>query len=342
MRAVISSIAVVGALAVLATAADAQNSPATNPSQKRQQKSATAQNKNEALALFRRGNALVKELLFAEAAEKYKQALELYEHPVTYFNLAIAQINLGQALDAYHSLERAMEQGPAPLGPDKYQQAESRRNALARQLAHLEVICDIEGAEVTIDGAPIFVGPGRLTRVLSPGLHQIVAKKSDYQTTDRQIVLAPGDSESIAMHLLRLDALTVPKRLMRWWIPWVIIGASAVTVAGAGYLDAKSSDNLEAYDRAFQERCPRFGCADSQIPDLERNRQRAENQQLGARMLYAIGLPALTTGAVLLYLNRERLVRRDPPSSTPLDATRWRVEPAWSPDAMGVRLRGHF
>ncbi|HWN68690.1 MAG TPA: hypothetical protein VNM90_13730, partial [Haliangium sp.] len=57
--------------------------------------------RRQAYALFIEGNAIIKNGLFAKAAEKYKAALDLWEHPAFHYNLGIAQMNLDQIIDAY-------------------------------------------------------------------------------------------------------------------------------------------------------------------------------------------------------------------------------------------------
>ena len=57
--------------------------------------------------LFLEGNRLFKIPLFTKAAEKYVAAIEKWKHPAFYFNLALAQLNLGQEVEAHENLKQA-------------------------------------------------------------------------------------------------------------------------------------------------------------------------------------------------------------------------------------------
>ena len=70
--------------------------------------------RQQANHIFQQGNALIREGLFADAAEKYEQALALWDHPGFRYNLAITQINLDQPIEAYESFRYAIRFGAQP------------------------------------------------------------------------------------------------------------------------------------------------------------------------------------------------------------------------------------
>ncbi|MEM9494322.1 MAG: hypothetical protein AAGC55_34570, partial [Myxococcota bacterium] len=53
-----------------------------------------------ARALFLEGNELSKQYIFDKASEKYRKALEIFEHPAILFNLAVAEVNQKQPVAA--------------------------------------------------------------------------------------------------------------------------------------------------------------------------------------------------------------------------------------------------
>jgi len=147
---------------------------------------------DQALGLFKEGNQLFEGSQHAAALAKYREALKLWEHPAIRYNTAVALINLDQPLAAFEDLERALRYGDAPLGADTYQQALTYRKLLLGQLAELDVSCVEAGAEITLDGQLLFVGPGEAMRRLLPGSHQLVARKPGFLTETRSLVLLPG------------------------------------------------------------------------------------------------------------------------------------------------------
>src|SRR5258707_466030 len=62
-----------------------------------------------AQARFMKGNQLFMVPLFAQAVEQYIAALSQWKHPAFYFNLALAQLNLGQDVEARDNFEQALK-----------------------------------------------------------------------------------------------------------------------------------------------------------------------------------------------------------------------------------------
>ena len=102
------------------------------------------------------GNRLFKVPLFAKAAEQYTAAIGKWKHPAFYFNLAVAQLNLGQDVEARDSLEHALHYGEAALGADDFKEAQKQLRELEQLLGRIRITSSTEGAEITIDGATLF------------------------------------------------------------------------------------------------------------------------------------------------------------------------------------------
>lgn len=262
-------------------------------------------------ALFLDGNELFKQGLVGKAAEHYRSALELWEHPAFHFNLGVSLMNLDQPIESHDHFVRSREHGPVPIGDDKYAQAEVYINLLRSQLAEIEVICAEPGADVAVDGRPVLTCPGSRRVLVRPGGHRLEATKPRYEPDIQQAVLGPGDGVRVTL------APQVPEYLAttrRWpaWIPWTVAGAGAALLVGAGSMDARSVLSLRRFDRAFDERCSGpLGCRPEEISGaLDGQLDRARIWQWAARVTYVAGGTALVTSSVLLYLNRERLVRR--------------------------------
>jgi hypothetical protein len=265
----------------------------------------------EANRIFLEGNELMREGLFLQATEKYQAALARWDHPGFHYNLAIAQINLDQPIAAYESLQRAVRHGAAPFGPDKLEQAQSFLTLLRNQLAQLAVSCDEPGAVVTMDGKPLFTGPGRARIMVLPGGHQLMADKAGRLPDTRQIVLSPGQRVRFSL-APRLPDYLVTERRWPAWRPWAVLGAGAVVMAAGGVVDWRAGVLFQRHDDEARRLClSQAGCAAGDIPaELHRQLQRAERVQLASRAVYVVGGVMLSGGAVLLYLNRERPVRR--------------------------------
>jgi hypothetical protein len=290
-----------------------------------------------ATRIFQEGNVLIREGLFTHAADKYREALALWDHPGFRYNLAIAQINLDQPIAAYENLLQATRHGAAPLGEDLYQNAQNFLALLDGQLAEIEVVCDEPGAAVTLDGKPLFVGPGQRTLMALPGGHVLMASKHGRLPDSEQIVLAPGQRARFAL------APEYPDRVLtvrRWpaWRPWAVAGAGAVVMVGGGYLDWRAEQGFDRFDRALAGACTGTrGCEASDVAaSAYAERDRARALQWSARATYLAGGAVLAGSAVLLYINRERQVKR---RGAPVDLA---LVPVLAPHFAGVSAHRDF
>lgn len=290
--------------------------------------------RDRAIAIFLDANSLLEDTLFGRAAARYEEALAIWDHPAFHYNLALARIHLDQPVAAYENLEQAVRYGPEPLkGQDRYEHALRYLELLRNQLAHVEVTCDEPGATVTMDGKPLFTGPGRHQGLVLPGGHQILASAPGRIPATEQLVLAPGQQVTIALTLQR-PARTVTVRYMPAWIPWASLGLGAAVLSAGGYMDRQASDALTLFDQDFNGRCPR-GCSEIEAPGFDGRLARIGREQTVARGLYIVGGATVMVSAALLYINRERVERR-----TDDDAIS--VLPMAGPDALGLTARMRF
>ena len=291
-----------------------------------------ASTQRAARQLFLEANVLINDSLFGKAVAKYKQALDLWDHPAFHYNLAIAQINLDQPVIAFGNFQRALRYGNGPLGPGKYKEGRNYLTLLQNQLARLEVICRTPGGKVTIDGELLLQCPGSRQIMLKAGGHQLVASKPDRLPRVEQLVLAAGQE---IQHVVEFEQY---KRVRRWptWIPWSVLGFGAVTIAGAGMVNWRASVRLSEAYAEFAEKC-RTECDESTQDELLGRLDRTETRQQVSFIVVGVGAVSVLTGALLLYLNRERLVRLQEDSAEAVT-----VRPALSLGGGQVSVIWHF
>jgi hypothetical protein len=288
----------------------------------------------QARDIFMEGNRLMAIPLFAPAAEKFEEALALWPHPAIHYNLAIAQLNLLQQVAAYENLKKAIAHGAGPLGKDEYRQAMEYYRRLQTQLGFVDLRCDDEGAEVRLDGKLVLTGPGSHEAVLMPGSHQIVASKPGYVPEAREIVISPGERIDVSMRL-RLPERVETERYMPAWAPWAGMGVGVALLSTGAYFDWRSSADLVRYKEDFSAQCP-FGCADVEAPELSDRGREIERGKRTAVGLYIAGSAVLVGSAIMIYVNRERVVRSKVRSFSSA------LTPMWSPHAAGLALTGDF
>ena len=291
---------------------------------------------------FREGNRLFRVPLFAQAAEHYKAALQQWQHPAFYFNLAIAQLNLGQDLDARDNLEHALRYGADPLGNERYREALAQKRELESQLGRIRVQCTTRGAEVSLDGKMLFVGPGTREVWVTADGHQLTARRAGYLPETRQVQVASGQLQRVEFRLSTLGDVSDSSRRWAVWKPWSAV-AAGVVVAGAGaFFHSRAARNFDDYDDRFlQLECVTEpissapGCTDGRISgDLRDTLNLANRQQAIAVGSYIAGSTAVAVGFALIYLNRPRLSGE---SASPPGLTNVQLSPLLSPGQVTVR-----
>jgi tetratricopeptide (TPR) repeat protein len=286
---------------LLATGAAAQNG---HDIERPWARGVTPDKQRRALDLFRDGNAALKESLFVKAAQLYRDALDLWDHPAIHYNLGLALVNLDQPVETYTHLEAALKYGAAPLDPDKFEQAQRYKALIEKQVARVDVRCDLDGAQVRFDGKPVFTAPGRWQGLVRAGPHTVVATKEGYLPTEQSQTMVGGDTRVFDLTLLRAEDLTEYRRLWPAWIPWAVVTGGAIVTGASVGLQLSAQSAYQAYDQGIQ------GCLDSVtggcIPSAELSQKRASGDALQAVAItgYVVGGAALVTGAVLLWVNR--------------------------------------
>lgn len=258
----------------------------------------------KALELFRAGNTLLKESVFVKAAEKYREALALWDHPAIHYNLALALLNLDQPLEVHEHLVAAMKYGVAPLDTEKMEHARTYKALVEKQLAQVEITCEETGATVSLDGKVLFTAPGRYEGLVRPGAHTFVAAREGQAPTNLSRTLPAGEKTTLALKLYTAEDLTRYQRRWSAWRPWAVVGAGAAVALAGGALHMQAKGSYEDFDTRIAQ-CG--GCVPT--PDVSDLRTRGDSQQQLAFGAYAVGGAAVVTGAILLYINRPQAYR---------------------------------
>jgi hypothetical protein len=289
-----------------------------------------------ALELFRAGNTLLKDSVFVQAVEKYRQALALWDHPAIHYNLALALLNLDQPTEVYEHLVAAMRYGAAPLDTEKLEHARAYKNLIEKQLAELEVTCDDAGASVSLDGALLFKAPGHYTGRVRPGAHTFVISKEGHAPTTLSRTLHADEKTTLALKLYTDEDLTRYRRNWSAWKPWALVGAGVAVAVTGGVLHMQARKSYDSFDTRIAE-CG--GCVPA--PDVSNLRSHGDSMQQLAFGAYAVGGAAAITGAVLVYINRPRSYRISPDEaqSPPPEAS---VAPLVGSGEGGIQATFHF
>lgn len=297
-----------------------------------------------ALLQFREGNERLNNGLFARASESYRKALTHWDHPAIHYNLALAQMNLDQPIEAYESLEKAIRFGPAPLEKDKFDHAKEYMLLLEKQIASIEVSCDKPGAKVTVDGKEVFVAPGSYKARVRIGRHTFVAEKQGYTTRINAPFIGPGEKFRIELKLYTSEELTRYSR--RWdatWMPYAVLGGGALIGAFGVGMELAARSSYNQYDTAVATcSTTNAGCPTS--GEITSIRDSGDTKKLVGYVAYGVAGATIAAGITLAILNRPKPYQIRPEDLQEEEDRRGAVSitPIVTPTLAGAMVHGHF
>jgi hypothetical protein len=296
----------------------------------------------QALTVFREANAQLNDGLFARASETYRKALEAWPHPAIHYNLALAQMNLDQPIEAYENFQKAIVFGDAPLAKDKLEHAKDYMLLLEKQIATIEVSCDKPGAKVSLDGKEVFVGPGIHKTRVRIGRHTFVAEKTGYSTRINAPFIGPGENFRIELKLYTAEELTRYNR--RWdatWMPYAVMGSGVALGALGVVFELSAKGKYNDYDKAVAAcSTSTMGCeTNSAITDL---RSSGDRFKMLGYISYGVAGAAFGTGVLLAVLNRPKSYTIRPEDLQAEQDKRVSVTPVVTPTMAGAMVHGSF
>jgi hypothetical protein len=260
-----------------------------------------------ALELYTLGNAEFAEARFAQALAKYREAIAFWDHPAIEFNIAVCLINLDQPLEAREALEKSLAFGADAIGPQAYAQALADRKLLDGRLAFVKITCREPHAQVSIDGTPLFVGPGSVEQVLRPGAHQVVAMKPGFATASESLFLSPGKQVAYDVRLVALSSETHLVRRWPAWQPWAVLGAGVVLVGVGEIFHSNALEEYDAYNRALATQCAK-GCTPTMLASINAIANIAKRDDAYSLATWSVAGVVTTLGIAGILLNQPRSV----------------------------------
>jgi len=291
---------------------------------------------------FREGNVQLNDGLFVNAVDKYREALQHWDHPAIHYNLALALLNLDQPIEVFEHLNKAVQYGADPLEKDKFEHAKEYLLLVEKQLADIEVSCDKIGAKVSVDGKEAFIAPGKFTEKVRVGKHTFVAEKQGYNARITAPYIGPGEKFRIELKLYTTEDLTRYHR--KWdnaWFPYVVLGAGAVVGLAAGGVELSAQSSYDQFNtRVAACNTAAQGCS-IDTPGIKSLRDSGDSKRMLGYIGYGIAGAAIGTGVVLLWVNRQQPYQVTPEQLNEPQAP-IAVTPIVSPEMAGAMIQGHF
>ncbi len=316
---------------VLALSGQAQAQEALPAPAEPMQQAASPHPSPLAAARFAEGTALFKQWHFDKAEEKFREALDHWEHPIIHLYLSRALEKQGRLIEAHASLQQALRPGTEALPPEDVQVAEELQKSLQSRIAQIEVSCDVPGAEVSLDGEPWFTGPGQQRRMMNAGQHVLIARKPGYFPVAEPVSLIPGKQTRVVLRMTA-DVVHVERR-WQLWQPWAVAGAGIAMSLAGELLRRQAASDYTSFKNAL-ESCQQADLC-QQVP-TRRLDSAVWKERAGTGALVAGGT-ILAAGLAGVLLNLPRSWRSDPAGGVDYELT-----PMISGDIAGVSARLRF
>ena len=159
------------------------------------------QTKSAAQAKLVEGVERLKSERYQAALDCFKEAYALVPSPLIFYDLGLAYLGLDDDPAALQSFDQFLSQAPqAPA--DKRHRAEAYRDQLRREVAIVELVADVEYADLTVDGREVGRASFPRRLYLSPGSHQMVVRADGGGASQtRTIVCSAGQTSSVALRM---------------------------------------------------------------------------------------------------------------------------------------------
>ncbi len=222
----------------------------------------------EAQTRFRRALELYQEGNLDAARTELRRAYEVAPSYKVLYNLGQIEFELQNYPAALSAFSKYLSDGGDQLPEARKAQIEKDIEKLRVRVATIEVVVNVEGAQVVIDDVAMGTSPLAAPIVVSAGRRKISASRAGYAVETRMIDLGGGDHSTVQFALQEVTparpamispppvphtdtSLLVAPTPTRRSVPWAGWSVTALFAASAGVTGALS---LDASQKLRQER----------------------------------------------------------------------------------------
>lgn len=272
--------------------------------------SGAAEERDQARAKLAEGVRLLEAGKPAAALARFEEAYAIVPSPKIQYNMALAYSRMDRNADAFMAYGRFLREA-TDGSAEHISHARQELERLSKNVAFVELVCDVPGASVLIDGRRVGLTPLPDRLPVDTGPHEIVVQSAGLEDGSRRFTAVAGESVTLRIDLRRPAAnLTLAPRESP--APAAVMvqekeeraatgqGTSWKKVAGYGLLAAGVAGAIGGGYFVLRQRGD--GCGDP-LPGFACNTTRPSTAPgwvlLGAGAGLAVG------GGILLYAGRD-------------------------------------
>ena len=272
---------------------------------------------DSARASFQEGVELFKEGSFEGALAEFKKAYQTRPSYRVLYNIAQVYFELHDYVNSYTTLKDYVEQGGSDIPAARLAQVDELNRKLERRIASVEIVCDVNDADIRIDDISVGKSPLESPILVNAGPRRLSAVKTGYPVSARLVTLAGTERSTVRLEVALPPEPKVDKTLAAPATPPVLTTDPSVmpdapaqrphshrkgiiiSLSGAGVcalatgifgwqmLNAKSDFDREVAKNPY----------DKSIADSARSRALAYNY-----LTDGFGAATLISGGIALYL----------------------------------------
>lgn len=310
--------------------------------------SAHAENKEKAIKLLKKGDALLERgdrywdankaekglAAYEEALAIYNEAYKAFPSPKIYYPIALAEQKLGLYLEAMRHYQAMLKETKDP-GADLVEEVDAAISEVRKNLSGLELIVEQDGAEVIVDDKNLGTTPLEGVHYFSAGRHKYSVTLEGHTPIEETFETTRGE---VVNRQIRLDSMPVvvkPKKEKPAPVAHTPVNKKPMTisfVAAGGFLVGAAFTAIQA-----KARHDRF--QDESLPDETREtaRRRGKSYRLATDILLGGAVLAAGYGTYYYYAKFKPRKKEEALAKTSV----W-VSPYASTDGGGVAMGATF
>ena len=170
-----------------------------------------AEEPSEGAVHFDRGVELFHKGDFEGALVEFRAAYEIEPHYRVRYNIGISLYELHRYLEAREELEAYLLEGGDEISEEKATEIKAVLFEIMNYIGTLDIVCNVDGAEVRVDGDVVGRTPLEETLVVDVGEHEVEVTLGGYQSFVKKVSLPGGTTKKISVKLVEEGAEPEPE-----------------------------------------------------------------------------------------------------------------------------------
>ena len=155
----------------------------------------------QASASFRQGVQLYREGSFEAALAEFKKAYQLRPSYRVLYNIAQTYYELHDYVSASKNIKQYMLDGGSDIDPARRSEVEELNQKLDERIAYLEIITNLDGADIRVDDISSGMSPLRSPLPVNAGPRRVSAVKAGYTVAVRSVTVAGKDRVKVTLDI---------------------------------------------------------------------------------------------------------------------------------------------